>query len=39
MTMRNARVYLSYGKTTVVYDDNSRIDANKGLSIGAAVEF
>ena len=39
MTMRNARVYLSYGKTTAIYDDNSRIEANKGLSIGASVDF
>ena len=39
MTMRNARVYLSYGKTTIVYDDNARIEANKGLSIGATVDF
>jgi len=39
MTMRNARIYLSYGKTTVVYDDNSRINANEGFAIGATVDF
>ncbi|TYL47865.1 YfaZ family outer membrane protein [Marinomonas sp. IMCC 4694] len=39
MTMRNARAYVSYGRTVTVYDDNSRREIDKGISIGANVEF
>ncbi|WP_394179156.1 YfaZ family outer membrane protein [Marinomonas posidonica] len=39
MTMRNARAYIKYGNTVIVYDDNSRKETNKGFSIGANVDF
>ncbi|PYF84855.1 MULTISPECIES: YfaZ family outer membrane protein [Marinomonas] len=39
MTMRNARAYISYGNTVAVYDNDSRIEANKGFAIGAMVDF
>ena len=39
MTMRNARAYIRYGKTVTIYDDNTRKESNKGLSIGATVDF
>lgn len=39
MTMRNARAYISYGKTVAVYENNSRVEANKGFAIGAMVDF
>lgn len=39
MTMRNARAYISYANTVVVYDDNSRAEINKGFSVGANVDF
>jgi hypothetical protein len=39
MTMRNARIYLSYGNTMVIYDDKSRKEANSGFSVGATVDF
>ena len=39
MTMRNARAYISYGKTAIIYDDNTRKEANNGFAIGATVDF
>ncbi|NVK74907.1 hypothetical protein C0J08_11070 [Marinomonas sp. CT5] len=39
MTMRNARAFISYGKTTVIYEDDSRKIANNGFSVGASVDF
>ncbi|MCW4627564.1 MULTISPECIES: YfaZ family protein [Marinomonas] len=39
MTMRNARIYVRYGKTVTVYEDNSRKEIDKGLSVGATVDF
>lgn len=39
MTMRNARAYISYANTVVVYDDNTRTEINKGFSVGANVDF
>lgn len=39
MTMRNARAYIRYGRTVTVYDDGFRKESNKGLSIGATVDF
>ncbi len=38
-TMRNARAYVSYTNTVVVYDDESRTEINKGFSVGANVDF
>jgi hypothetical protein len=39
MTMRNARAYISYANTVVVYDDDRRAEFNKGFSVGATVDF
>ncbi|MBR7888430.1 hypothetical protein J9B83_05690 [Marinomonas sp. A79] len=39
MTMRNARVYVSYGKTVTVYDDGSRNESDDNLAVGATVSF
>ncbi|WP_369921577.1 YfaZ family outer membrane protein [Marinomonas polaris] len=39
MTMRNARAFIRYGKTVTVYEDDSRKEIDKGLSIGATVDF
>jgi len=39
MTMRNARAYISYANTVVVYDDKTRTEINKGFSVGANVDF
>ncbi|ETI57897.1 YfaZ family outer membrane protein [Marinomonas profundimaris] len=39
MTMKNARAYIRYGKTVIIYDDKSRKEVNKGLSVGATVDF
>ena len=39
MTMRNARAYVRYGKTVVVFDDGSHKDINAGISVGATVDF
>ncbi|AEF54762.1 YfaZ family outer membrane protein [Marinomonas posidonica] len=39
MTMRNARAYLKYGNTVIVYENGSRKETNKGVSIGATVDF
>ncbi|NLQ16402.1 hypothetical protein HGG82_02040 [Marinomonas sp. M1K-6] len=39
MTMRNARAFVRYGRTVTVYDDNSRKEIDKGLSVGATVDF
>lgn len=39
MTMRNARVYVSYNKTITIYDDGSRSESDDGLAVGATVSF
>ena len=39
MVMQNARAFLRYSNTVVVYDDDSRNEIDKGFSIGATVEF
>ncbi|BFM48291.1 YfaZ family outer membrane protein [Marinomonas sp. THO17] len=39
MTMRNARAFVRYGNTVIVFDDNSRKEANTGFAVGAEVEF
>ncbi len=39
MATQNARTYINYGNTVVVYDDDSRKEINKGFSIGAQVDF
>ena len=38
MTMRNARAFISYGNTVLVYDE-ARKEVNKGVAIGATVDF
>ncbi|WP_421852050.1 YfaZ family outer membrane protein [Marinomonas sp.] len=39
MTMRNARAFISYGKTEIIYDNDTRKEANNGFAIGATVDF
>ncbi|MDE8603194.1 YfaZ family outer membrane protein [Marinomonas sp. RSW2] len=41
MTMRNARAFLSYGKTRIVYENKigTRKEVNNGFAIGATVDF
>ncbi|UTW01476.1 hypothetical protein KDW99_10195 [Marinomonas rhizomae] len=41
MTMKNARAFVSYGKTRIVYDNaaGTRKEANNGFAVGATVEF
>ena len=39
MTMRNARAFVRYGKTVIVFDDGSHKDINAGISVGATVDF
>ncbi|MFT2099186.1 YfaZ family outer membrane protein [Marinomonas sp. 2405UD66-6] len=39
LTMRNARAYISYANTVIIYDDETRKEINKGFSVGATVDF
>lgn len=39
MTMKNARAYVSYGRTVTIYEDGSRRDIDRGVSVGANVDF
>ncbi|WOD07351.1 YfaZ family outer membrane protein [Marinomonas sp. GJ51-6] len=39
ITMRNARAYISYANTILIYDDDTRKEINKGFSVGANVDF
>ncbi|GAB3475951.1 YfaZ family outer membrane protein [Marinomonas epiphytica] len=39
MTMRNARAFIRYGKTVIVFDDGGHKELNTGLSVGASVDF
>ncbi|MCV2402791.1 YfaZ family protein [Marinomonas sp. C2222] len=39
MTTQNARAFIRYGNTVVVYDDGERNEINRGFSVGANVGF